>query len=75
MDRDFNSVNIVYAILYKHMGNVEKASGLLIESLEYAPDEMILMSFIYYHAFIKDLLTDVFKNRHEYRNKYPQKGN
>ena len=33
------AVNIVYAILYKHMGYVEKASVSLIESLEYASDE------------------------------------
>jgi LuxR family transcriptional regulator, maltose regulon positive regulatory protein len=55
------SVKIVYAILYKHIGDKEKAVASLIEALEYAANENILMSFIYYHDRIKELLIDVFK--------------
>jgi len=67
------AVNIVYAILYKYMGYVEKASALLIESLEYASDEMILMPFLYYHAYIKDILTDVLKNLPATKTNIPKK--
>lgn len=55
------TVKIVYAIFYKHAGNKEKAVACLIEALEYAADESILMSFIYYHDRIKELLPEVFK--------------
>jgi LuxR family transcriptional regulator, maltose regulon positive regulatory protein len=54
-------VKIVYAIFYKHTGDKEKAVANLLEALEYAANENILMPFIYYHERIKDLLTDVFK--------------
>jgi len=57
------AVKIIYAILYKHTGDKEKAVANLLEALEYAADENILMSFIYYHDRIKDLLTDVFKRQ------------
>jgi len=67
------SVKIVYAILYKHMGYVEKASASLIESLQYASDEMILMPFIYYHTYIKDLLTDVLKKLPATKTSIPKK--
>ncbi len=67
------AVNIVYAILYKHMGYMEKASASLIESLEYASDEMILMPFIYYHAYIKDILAEVFKKLPTKKTNIPKK--
>jgi LuxR family maltose regulon positive regulatory protein len=54
-------VKIVYAILYEQTGNKEKAVANLVEALEYAAAENILMSFIYYHDRIKDLLTEVYK--------------
>lgn len=54
-------VKIVFAVFYKQTGDKEKALASLIEALEYAADENILMPFIYYHDRIKDLLTDVFK--------------
>jgi len=54
-------VKIEYAILYKETGNKEKAINTLIESLEYAADENILMYFIRYHDKIHDLLTEIFK--------------
>ena len=67
------TVKIVYAILYKHTGNKEKAVSNLLEALEYAADENILMSFIYYHDRIKDLLTDVFKIQATIKTKIPKK--
>ncbi len=54
-------VKIEYAILYKETGNKEKAIITLIESLEYAANENILMYFIRYHDKIHDLLTEIFK--------------
>jgi LuxR family maltose regulon positive regulatory protein len=66
-------VKIVYAILYKHTGNKEKAVATLLESLEYAADENILMSFIYYHDRIKDLLPDVFKIQATTKTNIPKK--
>ncbi len=67
------TVKIVYAILNKHTGNKEKAVKNLIEALEYAADENILMSFIYYHDKIKDLLTEVFKIQATANTKIPKK--
>jgi LuxR family maltose regulon positive regulatory protein len=67
------TVKIVYAILYKHTGYVEKAAASLIESLEYASDEKILMPFIYYHAYIKDILTDVLKKLPAIKTNIPKK--
>ncbi|MBI5220085.1 MAG: hypothetical protein HY958_14250 [Bacteroidia bacterium] len=67
------SVKIVYAILYKHTGNKEKAVANLIESLEYAADENILMPFIYYHDRIKNLLIDVFKIQATTKTNIPKK--
>jgi LuxR family maltose regulon positive regulatory protein len=54
-------VKIIYAILYKETGNKEKAIKTLIESLEYAANENILMYYINYHEKIHDLLTEIFK--------------
>ena len=54
-------VKIEYAILYKETGNKEKAIETLLEALEYAADENILMYFISYHDKIHDLLTEIFK--------------
>jgi LuxR family transcriptional regulator, maltose regulon positive regulatory protein len=67
------SVKIVYATLHKHTGNREKAVATLLEALEYAADENILMSFIYYHDWIKDLLTDVFKMQATTKTNIPKK--
>ncbi len=67
------TVKIMYAILYKHSGNKEKAVATLLESLEYAANENILMSFIYYHDWIKDLLNDVFKIQATTKTKIPTK--
>jgi LuxR family maltose regulon positive regulatory protein len=67
------SVKIVYAILYKHTGNKEKAVANLLEALEYAANENILMPFIYYHDRIKDLLIDVFKIQATTKTNIPKK--
>jgi LuxR family maltose regulon positive regulatory protein len=67
------SVKIIYAILYKQTGNKEKAVSNLREALEYAADENILMSFIYYYDMIKDLLTDVYKIQATAKTKIPKK--
>ncbi len=53
-------VKILYAILYKQTGNRDKAVASLLESLEYAADENILMSYIFYYDRINDLLKEVF---------------
>ena len=66
-------VKIVFAILYKHTGNNEKAVSTLLESLEYAANENILMSYIYYHDRIKDLLIDVFKIQATTKTNIPKK--
>jgi LuxR family maltose regulon positive regulatory protein len=52
---------IIYAILYKQSGNKEKAIVNLIEALEAAACENILMYFIHYHSGISDLLKEVYK--------------
>jgi LuxR family maltose regulon positive regulatory protein len=65
-------VKIVYAILYKQTGIKEKAVARLLEALEYAANENILMSFIYYHDRIKDLLTDVFRLQATTRTNIPK---
>ncbi len=67
------AVKIIYAILYKHTGDKEKAVANLLEALEYAADENILMSFIYYHDRIKDLLTDVFKRQATAKTNIPKR--
>jgi LuxR family transcriptional regulator, maltose regulon positive regulatory protein len=54
-------LRILYAILNKTTGDREKALKNLIDALQDATNENILMSFIYYHDRIKDLLKDVFK--------------
>jgi LuxR family transcriptional regulator, maltose regulon positive regulatory protein len=52
---------IIYAILYKQSGNKEKAIVNLIEALEAAACENILMYFIHYYSGISDLLKEVYK--------------
>ena len=65
-------VKIVYAILYKETGNKEKAIETLIESLEYAANENILMAFIKYHDKIHDLLKEIFKIQATIKTKIPK---
>ncbi len=66
-------VKIVYAIYYKHTGDKIKAVKNLLEALEYAANENILMSFIYYHDWIKDLLIEVFKIQATTKTNIPKK--
>ena len=66
-------VKIEYAILYKETGNKEKAIKTLIESLEYAANENILMYFIRYHDKIHDLLTEIFKIQAITKTNIPKK--
>jgi LuxR family transcriptional regulator, maltose regulon positive regulatory protein len=54
-------IKVVYAILNKANGNKEKALVNLIEALEDAAYDNILMSFILYHSGISDLLKEVYK--------------
>ncbi len=55
------SVKIIYAILQKNAGDNKKAVICLLKSLELASDEGILMPFIFYYDWIKDLIPDVYK--------------
>jgi LuxR family maltose regulon positive regulatory protein len=64
---------IIIAILNKATGNKEKALINLIEALEDAANENILMSFIYFHDRIKDLLPEVFKIQATTKTKIPGK--
>jgi LuxR family maltose regulon positive regulatory protein len=50
-----------FYILYKQSGNKEKAIVNLIEALEAAACENILMYFIHYYSGISDLLKEVYK--------------
>jgi len=52
---------VIYAILNKATGDKEKALINLIEALEAAACENILMSFVLYHSGISDLLKEVYK--------------
>jgi LuxR family maltose regulon positive regulatory protein len=52
---------VIYSILYKAKGDREKALTNLIEALEIAAGENILMSFVLYHSHIRDLLKEVYK--------------
>ncbi len=54
-------VKIMYAILYKQSGNKEKAIVNLIEALEEAACENILMYFIIYQSEISDLLKEIYR--------------
>ena len=64
---------IIYAILYKQSGNKEKAIVNLIEALEAAACENILMYFIHYHSGISDLLKEVYKIQATTKTNIPKK--
>ncbi len=66
-------VKIVYAILYKQTGNKAKAIANLLESLKYAVNENILMSFIVYLDRISDMLKEIFKMLETTRTNIPKK--
>jgi LuxR family transcriptional regulator, maltose regulon positive regulatory protein len=60
---DLIVIKIHYAILFNSIGEKEKAITSLIESLEYAADENIIMAYIHYHDEIQGLLKEIFKNQ------------
>jgi LuxR family maltose regulon positive regulatory protein len=64
---------VIYAILNNASGVKDKAIRNLIEALEYAADENIIMDFIFYHDKIKDLLKEVFKIQATTKTKIPKK--
>ena len=57
----------------KATGDKEKALINLIEALEYAACDNILMSFIVYHSGIRDLLKEVYKIQATTKTKIPKK--
>ena len=66
-------IKIIYAILNKATGNKENALTSLIEALENAASENILMSFVLYHSEISDLLKEVYKMLETTKTKIPKK--
>jgi len=66
-------VKIIYAILNKATGNQEKALINLIDALEEAASENILMSFILFYSRIDDLLKEVYKAQTTTKSKIPKK--
>jgi len=59
--------------LNKAIGDKEKALINLIEALEDAANENILMSFVVYHSGIRDLLKEVYKIQATTKTKIPKK--
>jgi LuxR family maltose regulon positive regulatory protein len=66
-------IKVIYAILNKATGDKEKALINLIEALEYAACDNILMSFVVYHSGISDLLKEVYKIQATTKTKIPKK--
>ena len=66
-------IKVIYAILNKATGNKEKALTNLIEALEDAACDNILMSFVLYHSGIRDLLKEVYKIQATTKTKIPKK--
>jgi LuxR family transcriptional regulator, maltose regulon positive regulatory protein len=64
---------VIYANLNMAKGDKEKALINLIEALEAAASENILMSFILYHSGIKDLLKEVYKIQATTKTNIPKK--
>ena len=63
---------VIYAILNKATGDKEKAIKNLIEALEDAACENILMSFVLFHSGISDLLKEVYKIQATTKTKIPK---
>jgi hypothetical protein len=64
---------VIYAILNKATGHKEKAIINLIEALEDAASENILMSFILFYSGINDLLKEVYKIQATTKTNIPKK--
>ena len=63
---------VIYAILNKATGDKEKAIKNLIEALEDAACENILMSFVLFHSDISDLLKEVYKIQATAKTRIPR---
>ena len=66
-------IKVIFAILNKAKGDKEKALLNLVEALEDAAADNILMSFILYYAGIKDLLIEVYLIQATSKTKIPKK--
>jgi LuxR family maltose regulon positive regulatory protein len=66
-------IKIIYAILYKASGDKGKSLVNLIEALEYASTDNILMAFIEYLDRIRDLLNEIYKIQATTNTKIPKK--
>jgi len=66
-------IKVIYAILNKATGENEKALINLIEALEAAACDNILMSFVLYHSAISDLLKEVYRIQATSKTKIPKK--
>lgn len=64
---------VIYANLNMATGDKEKALTNLIEALEAAASENILMSFVLYHSGISDLLKEVYKIQAASKTNIPKK--
>ena len=64
---------VVYANLRMATGDKEKALTNLIEALEAAACENILMSFVLYHSGIRDLLKEVYRIQATAKTNIPKK--
>jgi LuxR family maltose regulon positive regulatory protein len=70
---DLIVIKTLFTILYNEAGNREKAIINLIESMEYAASEQILMQYLYYHSKIGELLREVFKLQATGKTNIPNK--
>lgn len=66
-------IKILYAILYKVIGDKEKAVVNLTESMEFAAGNDILMYFVAYLGLIGDLLREIFNRQEKAGSKIPDK--
>jgi LuxR family maltose regulon positive regulatory protein len=65
-------INIFFSIIYQGTGEKEKAMNCLLESLEFASADEILMYHLNYLSQIDTLLGEVFKNEATGKIKLPQ---
>jgi LuxR family maltose regulon positive regulatory protein len=64
---------VIFSILNKARGDKGKALINLMEALEDAANDNILMSFVLYHSGISDLLKEVYKIQATTKTKIPRK--
>jgi len=63
----------LYSVLYKLKGDTDKAVFYLIEAMELAADEDLLLFFVFDTEHIKDLLPEVYKIQATKKTKIPDK--